>query len=256
MKGVVNIHRNDPSNIGDWFCTPRFYFNDLKEIDKLDIWKTNFSDPKNNLKNKKVIFGGGGLIGNVDFEKNLHTIIASEPELFICWGAGHNRHDGDRIDYSNYLSAFTLKGVRDYNIPGTEWVPCVSCMHSAFTKEYPIKNRIVVYEHKDHIIDTVSFPKLNNKHNKIDDVIAFLGSSEIVVTSTYHGAYWATLLNKKVIVVNPFSTKFKGLKHQPVFADLNTFESQIENCKNYPDALDECREANLNFSKKVLQLIC
>ena len=41
--------------------------------------------------------------------------------------------------------------------------------------------------------------------------IEFIGSGDVVVTNSYHGAYWATLLGK-VVVAFPWASKFYGLK--------------------------------------------
>jgi exopolysaccharide biosynthesis predicted pyruvyltransferase EpsI len=89
----------------------------------------------------------------------------------------------------------------------------------------------------------------------MDDVIAFLGSAETVVTNSYHGAYWATLLGRRVVVVDPFSTKFFFLKHRPVIAALQDYTKAISRTRIYPESLSECREANLNFSVKVKNLL-
>jgi hypothetical protein len=40
--------------------------------------------------------------------------------------------------------------------------------------------------------------------------------ADVVVANTYHGAYWATLLGRRVIVAAPFSNKFFGFRHEPV----------------------------------------
>ena len=253
MSRVINVHRCDIHNIGDWFSTPVFYFDPLREVDRLDIWTTDFTPEL--LEDKIVVLGGGGLFGNVDFEARLQQIIDAHPRDLIAWGPGHNRHDGSSIDYPDYLDQFSLLGLRDYNVQGSTWVPCSSCMHSAFSREYPVTRHIVVYEHKDHRLDIPGYPKMDNRQEHLAEVAAFLGSAEVVITSTYHGAYWATLLNKKVVVVNPFSTKFLGLRHQPVFAETEHFKEVLGDAKNFPNALGECRDANRAFAVRVFNRI-
>ena len=255
MSELINIQRCDANNVGDWFSTPRFYFDQLRQIPAIDIWNTDFSDSYKWLKNKTILYGGGGLFGNEDFENKLRLIMNSGYNKLICWGAGHNKHDGEEIDYSPYLSSFDLLGVRDDNVPGTQWVPCVSCMHSGFDKQPTPKHNIVVYEHKDHTINISGYPKINNRVRNIIDVIDFLNSAEFIITSTYHGVYWSTLLNKKVLLMNPFSSKFKGFRHKPVVATKENYLQKLEEAVNYPGALEECRNANILFSKKVFGMI-
>ena len=85
-------------------------------------------------------------------------------------------------------------------------------------------------------------------------MINFLGSAELVITNSYHGAYWATLLKRKVVVMQPFSSKFLGFRHPLVVA--NNFDiTDIKNLPVYPNALKEAREANSKFAKKVLNKI-
>jgi hypothetical protein len=38
---------------------------------------------------------------------------------------------------------------------------------------------------------------------------------QVIVTSTYHGMFWGTLLQRKVVVVNAFSSKFFTFRYPP-----------------------------------------
>lgn len=120
-------------------------------------------------------------------------------------------------------------------------------------KKITTKNKIVVYEHKYHPLNLTQYLKLNNSSN-FEDVIEFLSSSEIIITNTYHGVYWGTLLNKKVLIINPFSTKFDNLRY-PHKTIVEFQETDLLDLTNYPDALEECRKANLKFAQNVLTLI-
>lgn len=42
---------------------------------------------------------------------------------------------------------------------------------------------------------------LTNSAMNLETAVSFLGSSEVVLTTSYHGLYWATLLGRKVIVL-------------------------------------------------------
>jgi exopolysaccharide biosynthesis predicted pyruvyltransferase EpsI len=94
-----------------------------------------------------------------------------------------------------------------------------------------------------------------NNCTDLAQVIAFLGSAETVLTSTYHGAYWSTLLGKKVVVVDPFANRFFGMKHMPAIGAAENLQTLRGNARAYPEALEECRAANRSFGEKVAAII-
>ncbi len=301
---IVEIHRMDKNNPGDWYSNPTRYFFPNKTINQIDIDNVR----KTTWHQKDVIIvGGGGLIGNENFESLMERITVHPDEHLltdlletriknvsvenkdeikkwrervqtltlnlinsldktigprIIWGAGYNSRDKDKdpyyIDYPTYLNKFHLVGVRDWDTD-YRWVPCASCMHPAFDKEYEIKNEFVWFEHKKRLIDSRSFdvlpaPRMLNTGQNLEQVIEFLGSAETVVTNSYHGVYWATLLNRKVVCV-PWGSKFNMFKHPPTMAnDKNWFEL-LNHAVNYPKALEECRNANNEFNEDVKKLI-
>ena len=93
-----------------------------------------------------------------------------------------------------------------------------------------------------------------NTGQNIEQILTFLGSAETVVTNTYHGVYWATLLGRKVVCI-PWGTKFSMFKHPPTFANETNWHEKIEEAKSYPRALKECRTANTDFFADVKKLI-
>jgi len=128
-------------------------------------------------------------------------------------------------------------------------------MHDIFDKEFKIKNQVVVYEHKNFPMKNINvdFPKMKNG-DSFEDVINFLGSAELVITNSYHGAYWATLLKRRVVIMQPFSSKFFGFRHPLVIA--NNFDiKDIKNIPIYPNALNDARKANIKFAKRVYDRI-
>lgn len=177
----------------------------------------------------------------------------------ILWGVGHNIKDmNNDINYPPYANKFHLVGLRDWD-SGFRWVPCASCMHTAFDKEYEIKNEFVWFEHKKRLIDNryldlVPAPRMLNTGQNLEQIIEFLGSGETVVTNSYHGVYWATLLGRKVVCI-PWSSKFNMFKHPPTMATEKDWPSKIKEAISYPTALEECREANTEFYKDVKNLL-
>jgi exopolysaccharide biosynthesis predicted pyruvyltransferase EpsI len=129
-------------------------------------------------------------------------------------------------------------------------------MHEIFDKRFDIKNKVVIYEHKNFALKGIddSLPRIKNG-SPFEDIISFLGSAELVVTNSYHGAYWATLLNRKVVVLQPFSSKFFGFRHPLMIANNFDDIKEITDIPTYPRALAESRDANLKFLEKVQKMI-
>lgn len=182
----------------------------------------------------------------------------------ILWGVGHNvRDQHTNFGYPKWLKRFDLVGCRDYQQTKYKWVPCASCMHPAFDKTYTIKNDVIWFEHKKQLIKANEFgdmpsPRFINSGTNFEQTIELLGSANVILTNSYHGAYWGTLLNKKVIIVNPWSSKFYMFKHQPdIWHNKKDapLEEKIKNAQTFPDALVECRSANKRFWNEVKELI-
>jgi hypothetical protein len=155
---------------------------------------------------------------------NLHDKIK------IGWGIGeHSRQNMHVVE--NRLSDFDLVGSRDVGVEGADWVPCASCMSPLFDKEYDIRYHTGTYlnSRKPPRIS----PMITNRES-FEDAIRFLAACENVITDSYHGMYWATLLGKPVTLQNPYCSKFYQMKDA---------------------GLEECREANIQFDKKVRKLI-
>lgn len=169
----------------------------------------------------------------------------------MIWGAGHNRQLDRRYkgqDWPDWLVQFDKVGVRDWaqNLP---WVPCASCMHPAFDQEYEIKNEVIWFEHKKGLIKEFgndSIPRFVNSGNNMAQTIELLGSAETILTNSYHGAFWGTLLRRRVIVVGAWSTKFMAMRHAPTFIAENDNWRDV-NPLIYEDALAECREKTEDY---------
>lgn len=178
----------------------------------------------------------------------------------IIWGAGHN---GDylkkikgTLQYPKWLRDFDLVGVRDY-AQQYEWVPCASCMHPALRKQYTIKNDVIWFEHKKQLIKSTEFgtdpiPRFINSGDNIEQTIELLGSANTIITNSYHGAYWGTLLKKRVIVVDAWSSKFNAMKHSPYFLSKGEYwKDHVDRVPLHHSALDECINATEQYWNKV-----
>jgi hypothetical protein len=255
-RPLVNTYEINFWNIGDRMCSPVDYFSFSNPVDFHSIGTPNQQSEHWLEKDYDLLIGGGGLLYQ-GFRDTLQTML-SGARRSIFWGGGSNTHGGDDMeDDCRLLSEMDLVGVRDYGLP-FRWVPCVSCMHGNFDKQVDRQSEVVVYEHQDYPIDLpggADFPRMDNRESDFTKLIRFLGSAEQVITSSYHGAYWATLLGCKVVVTNSFSSKFKRFRHAPVISSSEEVYDSLKQARNYPDALLECRAANNDFAKDVAELL-
>ena len=123
-------------------------------------------------------------------------------------------------------------------------------MHEEFGKSHEIATEVVCYEHGRHPLLIDGFPTMRNTERDFVRVIRFLGSAETVLTNTYHGMYWATLLGRKVITF-PSSSKFHGFKYPVAMSTPDAWKSARSKAVSSPEALAECRAANIRFADKV-----
>lgn len=191
--------------------------------------------------------------------KNTYTDLLKEIQADLpvptapryIWGAGQNS-SAEGFEYPEAMKQFDRVGIRDFG-QYYEWAPCASCMHPAFKKTHRIRNPVIWFEHKkqlikDKVFGNESIPRFVNSGANLEQTIELLGSAEVVLTNSYHGAYWATLLKRKVIVVGAWSSKFKYLKHQPAFVDtVQDWKDAMDNAVIHNDALDECQSATRDF---------
>ena len=178
----------------------------------------------------------------------------------ILWGAGTNEDVGNKRpkspNYPGWLNFFSHVGLRDWT-NAYKWAPCASCMHPSFNQKYPIKNKVIWFEHKKQLIKSSNFgpepvPRFVNSGANMEQTIELLGSANTILTNSYHGAYWGTLLGKKVIVLGPWSSKFYSLKHKPYLLGKPAgWLDAVDEAPIYPNALEEARNATKDFWTKV-----
>jgi hypothetical protein len=150
--GVINVHRINEKNVGDFYCAPHLYFDVLKDK-KLDIsdLRSYKKSVTNNwieqISNNSLIIGGGGLLNIKHFKMQMEMFenLTQKGKKTVIWGAGHNEINLDNFNQNKKywvdVTKFGLVGTRDYSFPG-EWVPCVSCLNpifdNKFTEEYEV----------------------------------------------------------------------------------------------------------------------
>ncbi|NMG60499.1 hypothetical protein E1H12_18755 [Geitlerinema sp. P-1104] len=285
MADIINYHVRHSVNIGDFVSSPLSYFeipgrqSELRDIDELLQPSLGASDR---------IIGGGGLLFP-RFLKNLQQVRQQNPSgRVILWGVGQQSYydpsqSWRKFDYAPYLDGVDLVGIRDYDV-GLPWVPCASCMHPEFDRPRSPKHEVVVFSHKKFRLNIKGLPTFTNKQVDFRAVLDFLGSGDTILTSSFHGAYWGTLLGRRVLAF-PFSSKFFGLKHRPGIYPIErwrpkhykisvlgktlyqrfsktwfqcpteNWQDYLEDCPRYPESLAECRERNRQFYEQVVELI-
>lgn len=277
VGSIINYHRVNTKNIGDLICAPVLWFPEFLEATREEIlgfkrdespshaevedWKKRLADA--NL----LIVGGGGLLEIDFFQLGLKFISENrKPESkFVLWGAGHNNWQiGDwrklKQDLTLESYGFDLIGIRDY-ASGYDWVPCASCMSSQLDQSPEPNFEVVLYAHAGTINNSARAALLPNGMPILDNsapfekVIPFLASGDLVLTDSFHGMYWATLLGRRVIAF-PSSSKFYSVKHAVPLCDPRDWQRFEPLARRYPEALEECRAANRAFAAKVMELSC
>lgn len=267
-SGVVNVHRLDINNVGDYYCGPNHYFEkinqalDIFESKTLDLpTKENFIDT---ICANSLIIGGGGLLNRPSFEKQMKLFesLGEKGKKTVLWGLGHNEKSkktyGKVTDYNIDTSKFGLVGVRDYNMKEL-WVPCASCLNPILDTKAAVENEIgLIFHHRSMANKSLQnqfkdFPFITNS-SSIEIMIDFIAKTDTIVTDSYHAMYWSILMEKKVVVI-PISSKFYSFKYNPVFSSYENFKSDLNKAERYSGVLDECREINIDFSEKVFDYL-
>lgn len=259
MKKRVHFIRSiDIYNMGDMNCCPFDYFPQFRE---------NFSCYLHTIKNVDyslihsgdfVIIGGGGMFECNENYQNTIIRLLSMPVKVIAWGVGHNLHDKDSIYYNDKIneidySKFFLLTTRDYDFKEQRFLPCVSCMSPLLDMKLPLKREIGIIEHHDIPISEFDFEKISNSE-PIEKVIEFIATSDSIITNTYHCAYFATLMKKRVILYKPFSSRFEYFKYKPIVYSGN-LAVDIEKSEIFPSALEEFRRLEHSFANEIIEII-
>ena len=258
LKSTPRVHFVrclDTRNTGDMNCGPDLYFQEF--IDKYTCFFHNLENVCFDIieKNDWVIIGGGGLFENCLLLQSSINRILARCEHVISWGTGHNIHTpGSMYDWNMEpaidYNKFYLFTSRDWNYEEDRFCPCVSCMMPMLSDEYDLKKKIGIIEHHEISINEFEFPRIKNTY-PVEAIIKFIGESEVILTSTYHGAYWALLMQKKVILYKPFSSRFGYWKYKPTLYS-GGLEKDIKLAITYPQVLEEYRELNINFKNEII----
>ncbi|MCH5195599.1 MAG: polysaccharide pyruvyl transferase family protein [Oscillospiraceae bacterium] len=253
------ISRIDETNCGDRLCSPLLYYKDFFKKYNIKCHDIRYVDFGTISPSDVVIIGGGGLI---DYSEKLNRNINGALETgaaVIMWAAGLNTHDefdgtfSTEIEYEKFKRA----AVRDCtNKHGLEYLPDVSCKLPGLKKEYTIRRKYGVARHKDYPLPLLEEYDSITNASDIEDILKFIGESEIILSNSFHLIYWSLLMGKKTICVDSFSSKFDSYKYKPEY--YSSSSDNLEECaakaKSY-DIIDECIADNDSFFEFVKQII-
>lgn len=202
------VHRMDRLNSGDMAACPIRYFSwplrcREQDIDRLDMRWIKEGD--------LVILGGGGLFNCCEkWNRTINDILAKCRSV-VAWSVGFNRHENADIVTGIAYDKFRIITIRDKGHPsGFEWLPCVSCMAVPDDLSLVSGNGIGVVSHRDHIIQSATDTIVSSRG--LNDILKFISAHAEIQTNSYHAAYWALLLGRKVILEGAdYSEKFRWM---------------------------------------------
>lgn len=222
---ILGLHIRDSKNAGDRWSTPLEYF----DFPGREVVCADMRTPPECLP-ELVIYGGGSITASPDFH--------GWPCPVVAWGVGHHvRRPPWRAEMQGEhtrAAALCAQYFPRDSVESFAVTPCASCMHPVFDEELRPVHPVVRYSaaRRVDVADGIA-PHMTNEDGTIEEAVRFLASGEVVVTSSYHGAYWAGLLGREVRIV-PWGSKFEYLPKQ---------------------SLAECRAANRRAYAAVLELL-
>jgi hypothetical protein len=101
-----------------------------------------------------------------------------------------------------------------------------------FDSVFDVKREIGFYVHaivqetRNQILRDNPGAEILDNFSDFDEVIKFIGESETIVTNSFHGVYWATLMKRRVIGL-PTASKFFSLKHSVPLAEIGDWRSAL-----------------------------
>lgn len=203
-----------------------------------------------------VVVGGGQIFGQ------LNQLVGSIKKIthsakVIGWGVGlppRGTRDGVVMDV---VSSFAVFGTRNYDWKDQlTFMPCGSCLSSAFNNVAPARHEVVAYLHRKKPGPSYlpsSIPTMSNRACPPSAVIDFIASGDTVITSSYHGVYWAQLLGRKVICI-PYNDKFETFQHAPTKAVPDNWLGAVASARRTAPLLEEYRALNRQFADKAMEI--
>lgn len=265
MSGRIDfLHYDKSGNIGDFLCSPRHYFDFKADRDTL-------------------IVGGGA--SNGFFASRARRLRA---DVRVGWGIGQSwRFDSPPGFLMMWLSqlkrrfCYDLVSTRDPSLASLTLplVPCVSVFHAV--TEIPCGENIGVFLNASssvsgRILQDTGFLEaaydrpVNHAINvgEVDEFMETFRHTGLLITNSYHAAYWGLLSGRQVHVIG-YSSKFTNLLALFGYGPERVIAVERGNVKELERAIHSCpgreplkcedpsgtrsrfRSLNLDFSKKL-----
>lgn len=243
---LVNLFHCAAGNIGDRMSGPSQY-----------LWPERFYDEPISAGLANHVDGailGGGQIFNHLKQIASGARKATRKIRLVAWGVGLpliGTQDASVISASEQYDLFSTRNF-DWRHQ-LNFVPCASCLSPTFEKPQSPQHDFVVYRHqrKPGPVDVPSsIPTMSNAVCNPQAVVDFIASGDTVVTSSYHGVYWAQLIGRRVVCI-PYNHKFFTFQHPPTMAEADTWRDAIKIANRQQPLLDEYRTINRTFAAKV-----
>jgi hypothetical protein len=261
------------ANLGDWISSPYYYFTEYFSRYTCvlhAVWTILWHEIE---KDDVVIFGGGGLLDYSDPLNIVLNRLLEKCDNVIIWGPGTHKFAKNNVFGQesstipiNFEKA-VLCGVRDYQHPyNLPFLPCASCLHPAFSiekTEVKIEREIGTIMHGlDGSFRVAGVPSSVNNANPIGTIVNYILSSNVMLVSSYHGAYWSMLLGRKVILEASRLDieKYKYFRYPVDSYQGKQFDERellriASEIPDHSDFLAEARALNNQFFEKVKILI-
>jgi hypothetical protein len=160
-----------------------------------------------------------------------------------------------------------LCGIRDFEHPYNQlFVPCASCLNPAFSMDkcsIKVEREIgTIRSALENSFAVSGVPSSVSNAEPIGTIVNYILSSNVILVSSYHGAFWSILLGRKVIL--PASRlgvdKYKYFRYPVGFYEGTKFDEEellriASEIPEHPDFLIEARALNIEFFRKVRTLI-
>jgi len=279
MKTVfVNIGTSgDYFNLGDANCSPRDFVDSRLAR---QCWTSPIEDDVTH-----IVFGGGGMLMApcLNYLKRLGDARGYLEGLhyhgiqLAIWGAGLNTpfDGGVMAQFAKVLNRFSLVGIRDKSFArehGFDWVPCASCMlpefgqpHPAIGREIPVLGyfqdpglHYLLPQH--YALPRKGWRLISNRDRRMDlgYLVNAMDRSQVFVTDSYHGAYWAALRNHpKIVLYGDLGARMAtglpfALPHARTPDELAVMIRYGVEKPAPAGFLETCRSANFMFKHRLL----
>ncbi len=255
----VFLHIRNTRNLGDLASCPADGFRAFDDCDRLD-WR----DWPKIAPGTPLILGGGGLFmkGTV---QALWAMLNKHP--VAIWGAGLNYPLSvfDAEEEAALVAELKRCGVVGVRNPkfaakhGFDFVPCASAMSECLEDRH-YENRlftVLAYEHLDRRFAGSRYPAITNHGDSFFAAVNHIASAGQIVTNSYHGAYWTSLLGREPILWKPeqFGNRFddwcfsSAPRRVSNFAELR---NELQLYAPHGDIRHEAVALNSDFFNKVV----